>query len=381
MCGIAGFSTKKPSYRLGRALSGLLLLNESRGRHSTGIYRSDEDSIVKEAISADKFVAKYDLTRLNKTPIALGHTRFATMGAVSDNNSHPFRKGKIVGVHNGIISNPHDVFPDAKVDSEAIFYALDKEKNDAVKAFEQLSGSAALAWVYEGELYLMRHQNPLHVAQTKDGTLLFSSEEEHLNVVMNTVFGSDFELEQLPADTVFKAVDGVLEEIADIEFKKTNWWADKKKTKQTANSYGYGYDNFDDWYDRAPKLPYPGQQDEYFSSLTDNFYFWYMKKRKKMWAGDLFAVSMIVFGCDECGHVADGGFYSKEEEVTLCKGCFIKQYKIAGVKDQKVYDLGFIYFDKIRVNKERILEDKKIYIEKSQNIKSPLAAYGWEKDK
>ena len=35
----------------------------------------------------------------------LGHTRFATEGAIVKSNAHPFRVGDVVGTHNGCVYN------------------------------------------------------------------------------------------------------------------------------------------------------------------------------------------------------------------------------------------------------------------------------------
>ncbi|MEK6878655.1 MAG: class II glutamine amidotransferase, partial [Nanoarchaeota archaeon] len=162
MCGITGYSTLKGA-KLGAVArqkraniaKGLLIANESRGIDSTGVFLQNGKYHVlsKNTCHATKFVREKDVIKLfeKDSYLMLGHTRQATTGIVSKQNAHPFIKGNIVGVHNGIISNDDDVAKENKfkfnVDSEVIFQLLSKNKNNFVKTFKEIKGSASLAWI------------------------------------------------------------------------------------------------------------------------------------------------------------------------------------------------------------------------------------------
>lgn len=106
MCGIVGYIGKQQASPI--ILEGLRRL-EYRGYDSAGI------AILKDgAIETRKKQGKIDegLSRLLKTrPLdgqtGIGHTRWATHGPPSDENSHPHldQRGRVAVVHNGVIEN------------------------------------------------------------------------------------------------------------------------------------------------------------------------------------------------------------------------------------------------------------------------------------
>ncbi|HEY6226828.1 MAG TPA: class II glutamine amidotransferase, partial [Verrucomicrobiae bacterium] len=106
MCGIVGYIGKRQAS--GIILEGLRRL-EYRGYDSAGI------AILKDCnIESRKKKGKIDdgLARLiTESPIpgglGIGHTRWATHGPPTDENSHPHadQSGRISLVHNGVIEN------------------------------------------------------------------------------------------------------------------------------------------------------------------------------------------------------------------------------------------------------------------------------------
>ena len=105
-----------------------------------------------------------------------GHTRFATRGKVNRRNSHPFRYGRIIGSHNGMCDAPQKF----KVDSEYLFYALNKAHGDYQAGLGDISGYFGLSW-YDGEdFYLLCHSGEL-AYEIIDGVLYYSSSWSHLD--------------------------------------------------------------------------------------------------------------------------------------------------------------------------------------------------------
>src|SRR5689334_13072375 len=196
MCGIAGYSLSGSS-SVERTLAAQALLAgiAERGADAVGYahrcpggpveihkQRSGASALLEQVVlpagAAEVLVHVRDYTK--------GHPRIEA-------NNHPIRHGAVVGVHNGIIFNDDELMeqhgferaePDMTVDSEAIFALAEASKGDA-KAFEQLNGSMATAWLDErrdGVLFLARGVGrPLWVGTSRD-ELLFASTKAALEV-------------------------------------------------------------------------------------------------------------------------------------------------------------------------------------------------------
>lgn len=106
MCGIFGYVGKKNN-AAELVIAGIRIL-EYRGYDSWGVA-----ALHHGFIKVTKKAGKIPLSKVDfpKTSFALGHTRWATHGGVTDINAHPHLDctGKIAIIHNGIIENYSDI--------------------------------------------------------------------------------------------------------------------------------------------------------------------------------------------------------------------------------------------------------------------------------
>lgn len=104
MCGIVGYIGSRTAYPI--LIKGLKLL-EYRGYDSAGIALFDHEMSVYKCKGKVADLEKRVKGQNIAGTVGIGHTRWATHGVPSDENSHPHRSmnGKFVVVHNGIIEN------------------------------------------------------------------------------------------------------------------------------------------------------------------------------------------------------------------------------------------------------------------------------------
>ena len=199
MCGIVGYiGTKKASPIL---INGLLRL-EYRGYDSAGIATIEDDKI---SVMKDKGRVKnlYNLPGIDdlKGTIGIAHTRWATHGKPSKNNSHPHidNSESFAVVHNGIIENYNELRKfltdngykfysetDTEIVPNLIHYYYNKDNsNDDMKilravnnACKDLKGSFALEIIskYDKDhMIVLRKDSPLVIGKG-DGENYISSD-------------------------------------------------------------------------------------------------------------------------------------------------------------------------------------------------------------
>lgn len=106
MCGIVGYTGPQPAAPI--LLEGLRRL-EYRGYDSAGISLHLEDRLLtrRKTGRIDQGLVPLMQELLHEGRTGIGHTRWATHGAPTDENSHPHadNSGRIILVHNGVIEN------------------------------------------------------------------------------------------------------------------------------------------------------------------------------------------------------------------------------------------------------------------------------------
>lgn len=183
MCGIFGMVGKDIDFQKFRILS---ILNKERGKDSSGMYI--DGNIIRDVVASDSLlktiVTDDEEVKIN---LCLGHTRKASVGSVTLDNTHPFEIDNIIGAHNGTLTNTEEL---AKltgqkfdVDSKYIFYLL--SILPAEEVVKKLEGSFAMWWIdktKENKLFLFRKMSPLSYCMDNN-IFTFSSENYHLNIV------------------------------------------------------------------------------------------------------------------------------------------------------------------------------------------------------
>ena len=248
MCGI--FGAIGTSWNLG-VVRALTIMNENRGSDSVGFFDSSGKMIKAAVAPSDGLRQKNISCWLERseaeTWFVAGHTRLATRGAVNRRNSHPFRYGRIIGSHNGIIDAPTGY----AVDSQYLFDTLAKHKGDYNKAWGPVCGYWGVSWSDGDYFYLQVHNGELHYCRYR-GCWYYSSSAKHLE----SCVGHNTTIKQVSeGETLRFSPDGTLETLLPFvsnapEYwgKKygcsntTDWWADKKKSPTSKWDTNYDYE-------------------------------------------------------------------------------------------------------------------------------------------
>ena len=191
MCGIVGAVSNKNI--TAKVLEGLKKL-EYRGYDSAGIAAliNGNFNTVKEEGKIAKLEKALQENPL-KSNIAIGHTRWATHGVPSKENSHPHASGEVCVVHNGIVENYQELKEklqkngvkflsqtDTEVVPHLIEYHYKKTSNikkSLILTAAEIHGTYALAVIFkdqENTIAFAKKGSPLIVAIGKDENFIAS---------------------------------------------------------------------------------------------------------------------------------------------------------------------------------------------------------------
>lgn len=238
MCGIFGYiGSRSDAAKL--VFDGLKSL-EYRGYDSWGV------AVVATAnpkLYVKKHAGKIGDSNVDNLPagnIAIGHTRWATHGGVTDTNAHPHLdcKGEIAVIHNGIFEN-YEGFKNkliksghkfvSETDTEVIAHMLEGNHPHGVwvsfqKVFNQMEGLNAIIAINTKtqEIMAARNGSPLVIGFSKNENFLASDASALLPYTKSVYFLEDDEVAILTEDKV-KILNAKTGKTKKIVEQKLNW--------------------------------------------------------------------------------------------------------------------------------------------------------------
>ncbi len=245
MCGIIGYVGSRESKPL--LLQGLERL-EYRGYDSAGIALLEEAGLtyVRAVGPLENLIKR--ATNGSAATTGLGHTRWATHGAVTEENAHPLTgcdPERVSIVLNGIVENYRELRASlaeeghtftSETDAETVTHLVERHYDgdlvEAVRlAFAELEGHFSFVVIHcdhSGLLVGARHQVPLVVGIGQGETFLASNAAAFLRETRLVEFPGDGEIVAItPAGPVYVNVDGTPTEHETIELDWDDEGAEK----------------------------------------------------------------------------------------------------------------------------------------------------------
>ncbi|MBO6633377.1 MAG: hypothetical protein JJ911_09320 [Rhizobiaceae bacterium] len=206
MCGIFGYVHRNPSglsfEAFSKKLDALFILSQTRGKEAAGLCVATDTTLMahKDSIVASEMIRSRDYkTFLRKAwdsrgdsgaPLAcIGHTRLVTSGSqVVDENNQPVRRGRVVMVHNGIITNYEELWEQSglerigEVDTQAAAALLEaglargeKLPQAARTMMEAIYGESTIASLFADrpEMLLTSNTGSMFISRSGDGNEFF----------------------------------------------------------------------------------------------------------------------------------------------------------------------------------------------------------------
>ncbi len=213
MCGIVGYvGYRNASEVLKKTLKRL----EYRGYDSAGIAVITNGKIAVEKRKGYVYYLNFSL----EGNVGIGHTRWATHGAVEDRNAHPFLDcGREFAVaHNGIIENFTELRKElmekghvftSDTDSEVIAHLIEENYDGDflrafIKAISRLKGSYAIIAIHAGEKKILgaKNESPLVIGIGDGENFLASDIPAFLEYTNRIITLDDGEICEVTEDSV-----------------------------------------------------------------------------------------------------------------------------------------------------------------------------------
>ncbi|MEE3377664.1 MAG: glutamine--fructose-6-phosphate transaminase (isomerizing) [Lachnospiraceae bacterium] len=239
MCGIVGFTGVQGAAPI--LLDGLKKL-EYRGYDSAGIAVMDKSKISVSKVTgriANLCAKTHDGADMPGVT-GIGHTRWATHGAPTEENAHPHlsNDGRFAVVHNGIIENyltlREELIRDgyhfeSETDTEVIVHLIELyykgDMHEAlVKTTNRLQGSYALGVICAdepGKMYAVREASPLILGVGLHENFFASDVTALVAHTRNVIYLEDGEFAELTGDTV--RIFDCLNQDIDKKISRISW--------------------------------------------------------------------------------------------------------------------------------------------------------------
>jgi len=239
MCGI--FGIVGCNEKLGDVLLKSIKKLEYRGYDSAGIATINNNNILikKDIGKINEVNNKVDFLDIDGN-IGLAHTRWATCGRVTKENSHPHQccDGKIAVVHNGIIDNFSELKDDllkkghkfrSETDTEVIAHLIEEYyhgniEEATLQALKKIQGSYSLGILCSQEpdkLIGARNESPLIIGKGNGNMMIASDIPAILDKTKEVIYLNDKEIAILTKND-FKVID-FEKNIKNKEVHKIEW--------------------------------------------------------------------------------------------------------------------------------------------------------------
>ena len=250
MCGIVGYIGKENALDI--IIEGLKHL-EYRGYDSAGVAFVEKKKIkkIREKGKVDLLKKSIEETKI-KVHSAIGHTRWATHGSPTKENTHPHSdcKNRIAIVHNGIIENYLELKRmlkekkhrfSSETDTEVIVHLLEENLkhypifDSILNTINMLKGSFALLFIFADYPELMigvRKNSPLIFAE-KDNNFYFSSDIIGISSYVDKAYFLDDETIVFLNNSKYSFFDfkGAERKISPKKVEKSSFFIEKKGYK------------------------------------------------------------------------------------------------------------------------------------------------------
>ena len=247
MCGISGaVGLKNISDLLFEGIRNL----EYRGYDSCGVALINKSRLLikKDIGGVEEFYRKHNVLQ-HKSKIGIAHTRWATHGKVTKENTHPFtsRDGNFAVVHNGIISNYRPLKSQlqkegfkftSETDTEVLAHLLEKfykRSRNAEKAFLKMlsliEGTYAIALIstyHPEQIFCAKKESPLMLGIGDEIKFVGSDFNAFIDHTKNAVILDDGEYAILSRDT-YVVKDLLSKEEVTKPITKIEWDSETSK--------------------------------------------------------------------------------------------------------------------------------------------------------